>query len=419
MPENTPVRPKLRPLDSRWVTSQGDTYLLLRDPQGISDKELLVPQAITPLLSLCDGKRDIPSLQIALELLTGLHLSREHIEQLMQQFKEALFLDDVDFDSAREAMLKEYLEVPYRKPALAGTTYPQDPRELRERLDEFCNSSATSRPQGEEDGKPVMGLISPHIDYQRGAHIYASVWLRVAETVRQRDLVIILGTDHTGGPGRLTLTRQNYATPWGTLPTAQDMVNELAGILGKEQAFDEEIHHIKEHSIELALVWLHYLLGDTHCQVLPILCGSFSPQIQDGTIPWENETVGKAIAMLRGLVKEHNAFVVAAGDLAHVGPAFGDRLPMDAVGRANLRGIDEALLSAICAGDREEFFRNIQREGDRYKICGLSPIYLALSILEDIQGEVTGYQHCPADAQGDSLVSIAGVLLKERDSHPS
>ena len=79
--------------------------------------------------------------------------------------------------------------------------------------------------------------------------------------------------------------------------------------------------------------------------------------------------------------------------------------------RARVRQADEALLAAIGEGDPERFFREIAAVGDRYRICGLPPIYLLLRLLEGHTGVSTGYAQCPADAHNGSLVSICGVAL--------
>jgi len=63
----------------------------------------------------------------------------------------------------------------------------------------------------------VAGVISPHIDYQRGGPVYAAVWQRAAGAIRGAELVIVFGTDHSGGPGKLTralrITRKQNALP--------------------------------------------------------------------------------------------------------------------------------------------------------------------------------------------------------------
>jgi AmmeMemoRadiSam system protein B len=107
--------------------------------------------------------------------------------------------------------------------------------------------------------------------------------------------------------------------------------------------------------------------------------------------------------------------VVAAGDLAHVGPAFGDTLPYDLLGKARLKEADLALLDLVARGDAEGFLRTLQEEQDRRKVCGLSCIYLALRLLgKGVQGHLVDYAQCPADERGTSVVSIAGLLWRAR-----
>ncbi|MGB3903626.1 MAG: AmmeMemoRadiSam system protein B, partial [Anaerolineae bacterium] len=83
----------------------------------------------------------------------------------------------------------------------------------------------------------------------------------------------------------------------------------------------------------------------------------------------------------------------------------------DFVERARLKAADDALMASICDGDEEAFFQQVREEKDRRRICGLSPIYMALRLLGDTRGVVTGYAQCPADEQGTSFVSICGIAL--------
>jgi hypothetical protein len=69
------------------------------------------------------------------------------------------------------------------------------------------------------------------------------------------------------------------------------------------------------------------------------------------------------------------------------------------------------LLRAVSAGDHARFFEEIARAHDRHRICGFSATYLMLRYLEATQGAVVAYEHCPADDEDNSLVSICGVLL--------
>src|SRR5690606_22699686 len=170
-------------------------------------------------------------------------------------------------------------------------------------------------------------IISPHIDYPRGGKVYSKVWQRAKTAVLEADLVIILGTDHNGGLGTFTLTRQPYATPYGVLPTDTDLVDELAAAIGEEAAFAEELHHRKEHSIELSAVWLHYLYqqaGIDPKPMVPILCGSFHHFVMNGAHPAQDDLLGTAVTTLQRATADKKVLIVASVDFAHVGPAFGD-----------------------------------------------------------------------------------------------
>jgi AmmeMemoRadiSam system protein B len=106
--------------------------------------------------------------------------------------------------------------------------------------------------------------------------------------------------------------------------------------------------------------------------------------------------------------------IVAAADLAHIGPAFGGSFPIDRIRYEQLQVSDEILIETITDGDAAAFFRTIAAEGDRRNICGLPPIYLTLRLLGDnVRGKLTGYDRCPADEEDTSFVSVCGVVLRE------
>ncbi len=238
------------------------------------------------------------------------------------------------------------------------------------------------------------------------------MWRATAEAAREAELVVVFGTDHQGGEGALTLTRQSYATPWGVLPTELPVVEALAAALGEEAAFGEELHHRDEHSIELAAVWLHFVRRRVPVPVVPILCGGFAEFVAGQGDPASHEPFAAALQVLGEVMALRRTFVVAAADLAHVGPAFGDPYGLDFVAKAQLRNADERMLETVYAADAAAFFAHLQAEGNRRNVCGLPPIYLTLRLLAGARGHAAGYDLCPADPQGLSFVTIAGVIFR-------
>lgn len=403
----TPERyPELRTIDTRPVVHNGRRSILLRDPLQLSDHTIVVPQQLAPLLLLCDGTRDSDELRATLTVRFGLRLDRSTLEQFLTALDEACLLKNERSARARERALQAYRRAPFREPALAGRSYPSDPDTLRRRL--ASDVEAADAAPGADHWR---GLVTPHIDYDRGGAVYAAVWQRAAEAARAAELMVVLGTDHFGGDGQLTLTRQDYATPFGPLPTAQDVVDGLTQTLDEETLFADELHHRSEHSIELAAVWLHYVRDGEPCPLLPILCGSFGHFIQRGISPANDPIVEALVDALRAVMDERRTLVVAAGDLAHVGPAFGGQ-PQGLAQRARLQAADDALLRAMQAGDAEGVYAAIARDDDRFNVCGLPPIYLALRLLAPSVGERVAYERCPADEQGTSFVSVCGMTFR-------
>ncbi len=399
--------PRLRAVDVRPVVQGGRPCILLRDPLQLTDKTVMIPQQLAPVLALCDGTRDNSGLRAALAVRFGLRIRLDVLEQLLAALDEALLLDNDRFARARERALAEYRQAPFRPPVMAGQSYPADADELRHLLEGYLDSVDDVRP-GPADGR---GLVSPHIDYARGWSVYARVWKRAAEMVKAADLVVLLGSDHFGEDGRLTLTRQHYATPFGVLPTARGVVETLAEAMGAETAFAGELYHRSEHSIELAAIWLHHVRQGQPCELVPILCGSFGHFVRGEADPEQDTVIDVLLDTLGKATTGRRVIVVAAGDLSHVGPAFGGQ-PLGSMERARLQAADDELIEQICAGDARGFFAAIEREGNRRNVCGLPPIYLALRLLSPVQGERVAYHRCPADENGTSLVSVCGIVFK-------
>ena len=403
--------PKLRSLNPRWIQWEGRQVLQLQDPLRLSDSVVMVPQAMAPLLALLNGERGPEALRVSFLLRHGVPLLPRQVETFIESLDQALLLDNQRYRDAMREALSSYHSGPFRKPVLAGQGYPEDPAELQAVLDEYC--ATVGREVTEPSGK-VLGLISPHIDYARGWSTYADTWQRAREAVEEAELVILLGTDHGGAPGSLTLTRQDYATPWGVLPTDVQLVDRLAKLIGEGPAFDEEVHHIGEHSIELAAVWLHYVAGRQPIPLLPILCGPNEELVSNMGEGGDNGDAGRlgdALGSLMEIAARPRVLVVAAGDLSHVGPAFGDPMPIDHLGKASIRARDQEWLDIACSGSSELLAKHMLQRGDPTRICGAAPIHYMISVLRGASGRVVAYEQCPADEHFGSLVSVAGVLF--------
>lgn len=421
---NIPDRPQLRPVEVSRITHEGSDYFLLKDLRQLSDQSLMVPAPLGLYLQGADGTNTLNEI-VQEALRNGApEVTPETLDDLMSRLDDMYLLSNGKYEAEIEQRLSEYREALFRKPALAGLAYPAELEDLRGYLDGFAFPYMVEDARADDDlpadlDVELKAVISPHIDFERGGDSYGMIWEQVRHELHDVELLVVFGTDHNGDGPRLTLTNQNYQTPLGELETDTELVDDIARILATDSAVDDhpfadEFNHVNEHSIELASVWLHRAIGRSNAKMLPILCGSFGSLLQDGAPNIDDHPqISRVINLLREVAKERKTLFIAAADLAHVGPAFGDeeKMPKDSEGRKRVQADDERLLESITRGSRRSFFESIKNIDDQNKICGLAPIYMTLWAADVTTGIWNGYQQCQADEDDTSFVSIAGAAL--------
>ena len=419
-----PEKPQLRPVEVSRVTHEGNDYFLLKDIQRVSDQSLLVPVPLGLYLQGFDGTRTLNE-SVEFALANGAPtVPAEILDDLVGRLDDMHLLANGKYAGEVERQLEDYRNAPHRKPALAGSAYPAETADLRGYLDGFAFPYMTDGERADDELSAdvtarLTGIISPHIDFERGSDTYGMIWEQVLPMIRDVELFVVFGTDHNGDGPRLTLTNQNYNTPLGTIETDTELVDDIARILStdptvEDHPFADEFNHINEHSIELATVWLQRAAANTGAKMLPILCGSFGRLLTDGAPSVDDHPeISRVIRLLQSVARQRRTVFIAAADLAHVGPAFGDEeeIPPDSESRKCVEADDERLMDAITQGSRRKFFDEIKNNGDANRICGLAPIYMTLWAADATTGTWMGYKQCQADSDDTSFVSIAGAAL--------
>ncbi len=167
----------------------------------------MVPRPIAPMLAILDGTRNADALRTGFLLRTGIQLDSSQVDAFIESLDDAFLLDNQRFQGAIAKVMDNYRSGPFRPSSLAGSAYPNNGDELREAFDVYCsNANADGGGHVLKDGdggsKRITGLISPHIDYKRGWRTYAETWQPAQKAVEDAELIILLGTDHSGSPGR-------------------------------------------------------------------------------------------------------------------------------------------------------------------------------------------------------------------------
>ncbi|MEJ5186089.1 MAG: AmmeMemoRadiSam system protein B [Candidatus Geothermincolales bacterium] len=416
MSEGTPERPKLRLVEAFPVLQQGREMVALRDPQGYAPGMVLLSPSMFYLASLCDGNRTIRDLQAAYVRRFGDIITSEQVARLVKELDDKLLLDSERFRAYKRMLDEEYLSLPNRPMACAGSAYPADPRILLNQLRAILAKAG-------EPGEPLESLplagVAPHIDLERGRECYGKFY-RLLYSAGQRPadpLVVILGTCHGEMNGPFALTGKNYLTPFGLVRTDVELAMELARAAGMD-GFGDELSHRYEHSIEVQLPFLCFLFGGAdRFRILPITCNSFHQFVKEGRSPGQDPAVSSFVSALKGLIGSHGdqLLLIASADLAHVGRRFGSLLPLDGVVLSSVLAKDKEMLRFAEEGDAEGFFGYVSSEGDSRHVCGLPPIYTLLKALDGRKGTLVDHCHWFDQAEG-SAVTFAALVYPDREN---
>jgi AmmeMemoRadiSam system protein B len=399
-------RPQVHPYLSAAPDHRDPRFFLVWDRLGIGKGPQRLNQIEFACLRLFDGRRTLRDVQAeTLRVSPGVELPLEWLARLVERMEAALLLEGPRF---RER-LAEHLAGPVREPRCIGC-YEGEPDALRRQLRGlFTGPKGPGMPgQRKADGKLRAALI-PHMDYTRGGHTFAWGFKELYEHT-EASLFVIIATSHYS-PHRYTLTRKDFRTPLGIARTDQEYIDRLIRHYG-DGLFDDEPCHLPEHSIELEVVFLQYLYEGQPFRIVPLLVGPFQDSVFAGSEPRFRDDVGRMIEALRRAEEETPEPVcyVISGDLAHIGPKFGDPQPVREPMLEHSRQQDQAILRQAESADAAGFFRVIADEGDCRRICGLPPTYTALAAARPGRGKVLHYDQY-VHPHGHESVSFASVAF--------
>jgi MEMO1 family protein len=363
---------------------------------------------------LFDGQNSLRDVQAeAIRQLDGCLIPLEVFERLAEDLDRALFLDGPRF--------RELANNPIRQ-ASCVHQYETKPGALRAVVEDlFTRSGGPGLPAEPKPDERLCSVLIPHIDYGRGGSTYAWAFKEVFERT-PASLFVIIGTSHYSRQ-RFTLTRKHFETPLGVAQTDQEYIDRLVHHYGPGLFDDELGAHLPEHSIELEVVFLQYYYDSgvggrpgtpprRPFRIVPLVVGSFQDCLASKQLPGEKSDIGRMIQALRAVEKETAEPIcyLISGDLAHIGPKFGDPSPVSEPLLGYSRIQDQVILRQTESADPAGYFQVIAAEGDQRRICGLPPTYTILEALQPTRGKVLAYDQY-VHPQGHESVSFASVAF--------
>ena len=413
-------RPRLRPIEAFPVQQDGNTLIYLKDPLNLA-----TPLGISPvgyfILAHLDGKHSFIDIQEAYCRRFGTLLLSEELKKFLEMLDQHYYLIGERFVNYQKGVVEEFRRLPTRAPAHVGGVYKADAAGLNAQLTGYFSSpGGPGLPSPDKRIVAPRAIVAPHIDFHRGGPAYAWAYKSLAES-DGADLYVLLGTSHCGGENPFILTLKDFDTPLGPVQTDKQFVQNLQRKC-KEDLFTDEYLHRGEHSVEFQVVYLKYIArrraemtgqAEKPFKIVPILVSSFHSLMLSRTLPENFSPVGGFLHALRELTEQDKRRVcfVAGVDLAHVGQQFGDREPITEDFLKWVESEDRRLVERLAALDAPGFFHEIAKDQDKRKICGFSPLYSLIHLLNGNPGKHLKYSQAFTPETG-SAVTFTSMIFE-------
>jgi AmmeMemoRadiSam system protein B len=400
--------PVLRNLQFSPIKQGEDQLIVLWDPSGLSKEKLVLPLNLFFIVQHFDGEHSLLDIGALYLKRFGEFLVPSKVEQLVSDLDQKLFLEGERADSARRYARQEYRQALLRKVAFAGRSYEADGTKLKKQIEGFFTSKeGPDFKPSENQGKQIKGLVAPTYDLKQAGPVYAWTYKELQEA-QQPDVYVVIGTAYAGLDNLFAVTDKDFETPLGLVRADQPILSQLKDRF--PAAFEEDVCHQAEHAIEFQLPFLQQIVGAKKpFTIVPILCSFSAMSMADFSV---RQPVEAFLTGLREILAGcgRSSCVVAGAELSHLGLRYGDKEPPTDFSFHRSMQQDLEMLKPVEELNPEAFAAYIQKENDRRRISGFSPIYSLLRLIQAEKGQVLRYDRGITD-QYNSTVTYASLAF--------
>jgi AmmeMemoRadiSam system protein B len=376
----------------------------LIDPSGIAPNGVTLSETALFIVSLMDGRHRRADIQAEFMRRHGRLLFSDELDAMIGQLDRGLFLEGPAFDGHVAELTRRYREGPCR-PLRDAEALGAPPSELGAYLDDMLAKGVGS-PAGKGS---VIGLIAPHLDYQRGGPCYGAAYRGLCDR-SDATRFVVLGTNHFGLSRAVVGTRKGYETPFGVVPCDEAFTDRVDRRCGRNLCA-MEYDHAREHSIELQVVLLKHVLDGRQFSIAPYLCPDACGPT--GTSPWDGQGVDLrdfALALRKAIAEDDvPTCVIAGADLSHVGRSFQDDRDLIPEELKKVEASDRAALSRVLACDADGFRELVADAGNQTSICSTGCIYAATVAMAGRSRPRLLAYHQALTRQAENCVTCAAV----------
>lgn len=411
------IIPKLRKdLEIRPINHENEELILLYDRKSLAKNPILITPAMFTILYLLEENLTVEKFQ---ELFKN-EFKIDNVDNILQQIKELDdlgFLESEKFRKLQKEDENQYHNLPFRPMITAGNSFPAEANEFVSFMENLFSKLNTKNSRTNYNG-----VVAPHLDLSLEDYshrVYAAAYNAIKDT--NADTYIIFGTSHFAFSSYFMLTEKPYNTPLGNLEIDLELQKRVFEETNKEfgdnylnllrlRQIDEQAHRW-EHSIEYAALFVKYLNQNRNIKILPILVGSFHEFLITKKQPISESLLTKFFDILHRIAKESGKKVcwISSVDFSHIGKKFGDHF--DAIDKLEeCEHEDKISINALTSLKPDLFFEKAILDQDKWKICGLSPIYAQFYAMKPSKVEFLDYNQW-YEKETKSAVTIAALGL--------
>ncbi|MFO7928440.1 MAG: AmmeMemoRadiSam system protein B [Candidatus Humimicrobiaceae bacterium] len=261
-----------------------------------------------------------------------------------------------------------------RSPIAAGSFYPGDKESLNEQIEEYLGNAKKLSIEN------IKALIAPHAGYIYSGQVAAHAYNQLAGS--KYDTVFVIAPSHSEFFDFISIYPGSYATPLGVLQIDSEKAERLKN--GSEIIRFSSSGHNNEHSLEVQLPFIQYMLGDV--PIVPITIGNQNYR--------NSKLLGETISTLFG---NENILIVASTDLSHYHP-YDAAVSLDKKAVQLIKDYNTETLA-------EEF------SGKNLEMCGGGPVIAAMTAAKAMganKSKVLEYKNS-GDVVGD-MSAVVGYL---------
>ncbi|SCA48690.1 memo-like protein [Plasmodium ovale] len=289
----------------------------------------------------------------------------------------------------------------YRRAHHAGSWYSNNGNALKTSIGSFFEKVNFQK-------QNVKAAICPHAGYayclETNSHVYSCI------DVQNVKNIFILGPNHhIYNKGCLFPQVEKYETPLGFLEINRSIILDIMNS-DKNNLYDyiEELDDEEEHSIEMQLPLIKYIIKDKDIKIIPIYVGCIGNDVKK---------ISLFCNPLKKYFQDEGNLFLFSSDFCHYGRRFSFTNILqkyhDKYVFKQIENMDMDAANIISRHDIEDFIDYLNKTHNT--ICGSNPIKIMLHLLQNYSRSVSTKlmhysQSNQAQSANDSSVSYAGMV---------